>query len=158
MSLPFLVAVFGEAYNEIVEMTGVNALSSSIGSSSGNRPQVSIKILGDGTIDEATGDTGSALSYSQTGRWLTPGPDVQADWECKYEINSEDVGDPGTFTGMTVSTWTDCNTDPVVTWTKDGTDLGTASANITIYVREKADTNNTDNASIQMDCEIFNDA
>lgn len=124
---------------------------------SGDRPQVSHRFNSDGTIESATGNTGAALSYSTVGNWLdnSQAPIDNTDWEIRLTIDSEDVGDPGTFTGLTAGTWTELSSAATVTWTKDGTDLGTASAAVTYDIRQKsANSNSATLSGVDYGCTI----
>ena len=92
----------------LVEVPNISGLTDPLDSTIGagaNRPQVSIRINTDGTIDTATGDTGSSLSYSQDGTWLPDAPADNTDWEIRFTINSEDTGAAGTWTGSTTGSY-----------------------------------------------------
>ena len=111
----------------------------------GNRPRYSLRINSDGNYEGANNNTGSALSYSSFGQWLdtNAAPIDNTDWEAQLTVNSEDIGDPGTWTGSTRGSWVDISTDPFWTWTKDANDLGTCDSIVTVEIRQKSKTDNS---------------
>jgi len=118
-------------------------LASTATDASNDHPISSIKFLTDGTIEEATGDDGSALSYSQVGTWLDEISGVDnTDWEINFTVDSEDNGDPGTWAGATRGSYIALSTERTYSWQKDGLDLGTAGSEVTVTVRQVSDTAN----------------
>lgn len=109
-----------------------------------DRPIVSIRFNSNGNLLEATGDTGSSLSYSVVGTWLnnTTGIDGN-DWEVKFNIDSEDNGAAGTWTGATTDTFVSLDVAKTFTWTKDLAIDGTANSEVTITLRHKTNTSNS---------------
>jgi len=107
-------------------------------------PIVSVRFLANGDIEEATGDDSAALSYSKVGTWVGPliGLDG-SEWQLNFTVDSEDNGDPGTWTGSTRGSYIDISTTRTFTWSKDGLDIGTANSEVTCTVREIADTGNS---------------
>lgn len=157
MHMLMAMATAGGGINETPSITGLaDPLTSTVIGSGGDRPQVSFRFNSDGTIDEATGDTGSALSYTEVGSWLNnQPPNDSSDWEVRVTIDAEDIGDPGTFTGSATGSFLVLSSNRTWTWTKDANDLGTAGAEVTIDVRQVSDTGNSDTRSAQdLDCII----
>jgi len=111
-------------------------------SGGGVRPITSIRFASNGQILEAIGDTGVALPYNGVGNWLDNivGLD-NTDWEVMVVIDSEDIGDPGTWTG-TFGVFLVLSATRTYTWTKDGTGIGTAGSIVTITLRQVSDAGN----------------
>lgn len=109
----------------------------------GDRPRIGFQFHTDGRIREATGDTGSALVYSDAGWWLdtNAAPRDASEWELRADIDTEDVGDPGTWSG-TFAAWQALSASRTFTWTKDANDAGTAESELTIQLRQIAKPSN----------------
>lgn len=118
-------------------------LASLLGDPASNQPQVSVRFKSNGDIEEATGDTGSPLSYSKVGEWLnnTTGMDG-SEWELNFTVDSE-TGAAGTWTGATRGSYIDLSIDRTFTWTKDTTAIGQANSEVTATVREIAEPTNS---------------
>jgi hypothetical protein len=131
-------------------------LLSIVSPSGGNTPIVSVRFNSNGDIEEATGDSGAALSYSKVGTWLTNITGLDgSEWEINFTVDSEDNGDPGTWTGATRGSYIDISTNRVYTWEKDANDVGTANSEVTCTIREIADTGNSDSrSSLSYDAQI----
>ena len=142
--LPWIPYAMGAFQPELPQLSPLSdPLTSDIASGSGNRPIAGFKFLPTGEIQEATGDTGSVLSYSTLGYWLQTGqaPKDSTDWEVQVAITSE-TGAAGTWTAGPFSSYIDTSATPTYTWTKDGTGLGTATSDVVITLRQKSDTSN----------------
>ena len=157
MFLMLVASAIGSA-KEIALLVGINNLSKVVSPGGGNRPQVSIRFNTDGTIDDATGDTGGALSYSQTGTWLLSGraPRDNTDWEVKGDIQTEDVTNANTFSGSVHGgSFVDISTNPLVTLTKDTNSEGASSATIIFTLRRKTSpSNNSASSTITLAVDI----
>ena len=111
---------------------------------SGDKPIVSIRFKTNGDLEEATGDTGLPLSYSKVGEWLdSVPPDDSSDWELNVTVDTEDVGDPGTWEGDVRGSFLALSGQRTYSWVKDGLDLGTAESTCTITLRQVSDTGNS---------------
>lgn len=147
----FLFASAAGAPSQVADVSDLTTpLDTTEPTASGDRPQVSIQFNTNGDIEEATGSTGAALSYSTVGTWLADGVDPldSSDWEVQVTVDTEDVGDPGTWTGAATGSYLALSTTRTWTWTKDGTDLGTAESEVTVTLRRVSDTGNTDNKTV----------
>jgi len=123
---------------------------------SGNLPQISFRFETDGDIAEATGDTGSALSFSKVGEWLSDLTDLDSsEWEIQVEILTEDVGDPGTWTGSAVESFIALSSQRVWTYTKDDIGIGKSESQVRVTLREIADVANTANTVRTHDVELI---
>ena len=141
---PWLPYAMGAFQPELPQLTALSdPLESDIAVGSGTRPIAGFRFLPTGEIQEATGDTGTALSYSTVGYWLQTGqaPRVSTDWEVQVAITSE-TGANGTWTAGPFSTYIDTSTTPTFTWTKDSIPQGTATSDVVITLRQKSDTGN----------------
>lgn len=122
----------------------------------GDLPIVSVRFKTNGDIDEATGDSGSALSYSKVGTWLNEiPPSDNSDLEINFTVDSEDNGDPGTWTGATRGSFLTLDTERTYTWTKDANDIGVANSEVTITLRQVSNTGNSasrSNLSYDAEC------
>ena len=109
----------------------------------GNRPVVSVRFNSDGTIDEGVAETPSSPSYSEVGQWLDDLTGLDnTDWEVLFTIDSEDNGDPGTWTGSTTGSYQELSANRTYTWTKNASDAGTANSEVTVSIRQKSDNAN----------------
>ncbi len=152
-----IVAMGNNKLVEIPTLVDVADLSHIEPQASGDRPIVSVQFNTNGKFQEAVGDTGAALSYTDEGWWLNTdaAPFDASDWEVRMTIDAEDVGDPGTFTGAAAAIWHPLSTTRTFTWTKDGTDLGTAGADVTFDLRQISDNSNSANVTgIDLDATI----
>jgi len=146
---PIVLAAIGGGVAQVPDVQSLSdPLASVIGPPGGDRPITSVKFKTDGDIEEATGDTGGALSYSKVGEVVDPvGGFNGVDWQINFTVNSEDNGDPGTWSGSTRGSYIDLATERTFTWTKDANDQGTANSVVTVTVRAVADTSNSDTKS-----------
>ena len=145
---PLVFAAMAGGVTQIPNAQATDTLEAVVVGPGGNRPIVGLKFTTTGDIEEATGNTGSALSYSKIGEWVSPvGGLVPGDWEVQVSIVSEDTGDPGTWGGTTTGSYFDLGTERTYTWTKDGSDAGTANTVFNVTVRNVADTSNSDTQS-----------
>lgn len=136
---------WGGATRAVPDLSALSdPLSSTLISGTSDKPQVSFRFNTDGTIDEATGDTSAAFVYSQVGTWIDPDPPVNAaDWEVRVTVNTEDVGDPGTWVGATRGAFNTLDVQRTYTWSKDDTTNGTAESEVTITLRQVSLTSNS---------------
>lgn len=107
-----------------------------------DRPICAVRFLANGDIEEATGDTGAALSYSKVGTWLPTPPFDEDDWEINFTIDSE-TGAAGTWSGSTTDSYLTLNGTITFLWTKDTTGNGRADSEVTCTVRQVSDTGNS---------------
>jgi hypothetical protein len=122
----------------------------------GNRPQSSLRFNSNGDIEEASGNTGGALSYSKVGEWLNDTSGVTgSEWELNFTVDSEDTGDPGTWFGDARGSYIDLSSTRTFTWEKDDSTNGTANSEVTITLRNVATPgNSTSRSNISFDAEI----
>ena len=130
----------GQEIPTLLQLT--DPLNETIGPT-GDRPIVAVRFQTNGDIEEATGDTGSALVYSKVGEWVAGGPNDPSDWELLFDVQTEDVGDPGTWTGSTRGSYITLNALRTFIWTKDGTDGGQAESVVDLTLRQISDTSNS---------------
>lgn len=131
-------------------------LTSLVVGAGGDRPQLSIRLLTTGEIQTATGDTGSALSYSTVGYWLDndSAPIDSSDWQCQLTEDSTGGSDAGTWTGETLGIYHQLNGNVTFTLTKDDNTVGDYIANTTLTVRQISATSNSDSESTSNTVEI----
>ena len=146
MMLPaFITPALAATVTQIPSVSALtDPLTSLVSGPGGDRPITSFRFDTNGDILEATGDTGSALSFSKVGEWVSPIGGLDASkWEVLINVTAEDVGDPGTWTGSTLESYQNLSTQKTFTWTKDGSDIGTAESTITVTIRNIDDTSNS---------------
>jgi len=142
--LAAVAAAAAKVAGAIPQLTALSdPLSSSILDPTSDLPQVSVRFNTDGTIQEAIGDSGSALSYSTVGNWLdNVPPDDSADWELNFTVNSE-TGAAGTWGGATTGSFIALSTQRTFTWQKDTSAIGTANSDVTATLRQVSRTSNS---------------
>lgn len=106
---------------------------------SGDRPIVTFRFAPNGDILEAVGDTGSLIVYIKVGEWVDDLSGLDnTDWELRVVIDSEDIGDPGTWFGAATGSFADLQFNRDFAWHKDGNGIGTAGSILTITLRQKS--------------------
>lgn len=135
--------VWKKAYGAVPQLTGlIDPLISFVVGLGGNRPVVSVRFNTDGTMERASGHTGAALNYISSGDWLDAVPPATpGDWEVRWDVTSEDAG--GTWSGSTREVFIGLGSQRTFTWTKDTNGQGIVNSDVTITLREIADTGNS---------------
>jgi len=105
-------------------------------------PLISIKLLTTGRLQDATGSTRPFLVYSDRDPDFLVGGEDASLYEAKLTQNSQ-TGAAGTIFGSLVGSFVTLDTNAVWTFQKDSSNVGVASWNIDLEIREIADTGNT---------------
>ena len=143
MSLFFNMLATGHSNPLVLTLAGLTAadpITSTI-LNGGNLPQTSLRVNTDGTLETATGDSGSALSYSQEGSDFVNGGDGTP-YEILITAVSE-TGDAGTVSGSTIGSYVAISTVLTWTWQKDTNVTGVATKTVDVTIREIARTSNS---------------
>ena len=93
------------------------------------------KLGSDGQASKATGSTAAPLSYSNiSGEWLSHiASGLGANYDVNFTVDTES-GAAGTWAGDTRGSYINLGTTRTWTWQKDTDAVGTATANITVYI------------------------
>jgi len=140
----------------VPQVSALSSLTKQLSPPGGNRPIISFRFETDGDVSEATGDTGSALVFSKVGEWLSDLTDIDSsEWEIQTEVLTEDVGDPGTWTGSARESFVALSSQRTWTYTKNGNDAGNSQSQVRVTLREIADTGNSTNGTRTHNVEIL---
>ena len=106
------------------------------------KPQIAIRVRSDGRLQLAQGNTSAALVYSNVGNDFLAGGNDAALYEVKLTINSGGSG--GSTTGSsTFGSFLALTVNKSWIFFKDNTNLGSVEWNLSLEIREIADTSNT---------------
>jgi len=152
--------VWESAFSAVTpQLTAIDAAptTATVTGSGGDRPRLSLRFNTNGDIEKADDDTGSTLVYSTVGTWLdTTPPDDSSAWEVRLVIDTEDGGDPGTWSGDTTGSFLAISSNRTFTWTKDNNDDGSSQTTYTVTLRKITSPGNSAEESSNFDATIIN--
>jgi len=154
--IPFLLAAaMGAMFTERASTSGVSSLNSQQADPTALTVLVSLRLKTNGDIQQATGDSGTALFYSTVGSWVSDKPpENSGDFEAQLAVNSSSGTDTATYSGNSIDSFLSLGSQLTWTLSKDDTTIGDAVKNITVTVRHATDTGNTSSTTTTHTVEV----
>lgn len=139
-----------EVWNNLVISLDVSSnISQDDTAGNGYYALVGLKVLRDGTVEQASGNTGSPLSYTFRENWAEPPSATIGDAYHVRVTNNGETGAAGTDTG-TFGSWLALTSDRTWTWQKDTDVSGTATLSVTVAISDDGGSTTLTSVSFDM--------